>query len=69
MATNFFKTGVCLFFLKLILCGLLVCVCPRLRLLITSGMIQTSYDWLNKFYSCYLATVAIIIVSRVNNSG
>ena len=34
-----------------------VCVCPCPRLLITSGVmwrdIETSYDWLNKFYTCY----------------
>ena len=24
------------------------------RLLITSGMIWTQYDWLNKFYNCYI---------------
>ena len=39
-------------------CG---CVCLCLRLLIICGMIETSYNWLNKFYSCYMATVAIII--------
>ena len=38
-----------------------MCVCPRLRLLITSGVIWTSYDWLNKFYSCYMATVVVIV--------
>ena len=32
---------------------LCVCVCPSLRLLITSGMMWTQYDWLNKFYSFY----------------
>ena len=37
------------------------CVCVSLRLLITSGEIWTLYDWLNKFYSCYMATVAVII--------
>ena len=36
-----------------------VCLCPRL--LITSGVICTLYDWLNKFYNCYMATVAIIV--------
>ena len=45
-----------------------VCVCARIcvsapRLLITSGVIWTSYDWLNKFYSFYMAT-AFVIVSR-----
>ena len=37
-----------------------VCVCLPLRLLITSGMIWTSYDWLNKYYSYNMATVAVI---------
>ena len=27
-------------------------------------MIWTSYDWLHKFYSCYMATVAVIINGR-----
>ena len=27
------------------------------RLLITSGMIWTLYDWLNKFYSCYMVII------------
>ena len=38
-------------------CG---CVCPPLRLLITSGVIWTPYDWLNKGYSLYMAAVVII---------
>ena len=37
-----------------------VCVCLLPRLLITSGMIWTLYDWLNKFYSFYMAAVVII---------
>ena len=48
-------------FLKLFLCGHLqvclcvcvcvyVCVCPPSKLLITSGVIWTPYDWLNKGY-------------------
>ena len=44
-----------------------VCVCPRPRLLMTSGVcgvIWTSYDWLEKFYSCYTATVVIIVNGR-----
>ena len=53
-------------FLKLILCGSSICVCvfvcvSALRLLITSGVIWTPYDWLNKFYSCYMAIVVIIV--------
>ena len=27
----------------------------------TSGVVLTPYDWLNKFYSCYMVTVAVII--------
>ena len=37
-----------------------VFVCPPPRLLITSGVIWTPYDWLNKFYSCYMATIVIV---------
>ena len=33
----------------------------RPRLLKTSGVIWTLYDWLNKFYSCYITTVAVIV--------
>ena len=43
---------------------LCVCVSPLLRLLITSGVIWTPYEWLNKFYSCYLAIVVIIVNGR-----
>ena len=35
-------------------------VCSPLGLLIIRGMIWTSYDWLNKLYNCYMATVVII---------
>ena len=54
--------------------GIHVCVCvcecvyPRLRLLITSGMMWrdiSPYDWLNKFYSCYM----LIVVGIVNGRG
>ena len=38
-----------------------MCVCPAPRLLITSGMIWTPYDWLNKFYSFYMATLVSIL--------
>ena len=49
-------------FLKLFLCGrLYACVCPSPRLVKTSAMIWTSYDWLNKFYSFYMVTVVIIV--------
>ena len=40
-----------------------MCVCPPLRLLITSGMICTPYDLLSNFYSFYMAAV-VDIVSR-----
>ena len=36
-----------------------VCVSAP-RLLITSGVIWTPYDWLNKFYSFYMAAVVVI---------
>ena len=36
-------------------------VCLPLRLIITSGVIFTLYDWLTKFYSCYMATVVGIV--------
>ena len=40
-----------------------VSVCPPPRLVITSGMIWISYDWLNKYYT--FCTAAIVdIVSR-----
>ena len=38
-----------------------MCVCPPPRLLITSGVMWTTYDWLNKFYSSYMATVVITV--------
>ena len=38
-----------------------MCVCLPLRLLITSGMIWTLYDWLAKFCSFYTAAVVDII--------
>ena len=37
-----------------------VCVCTR-ALLITSGVIWTTHNWLNKFYSCYMGTIVIIV--------
>ena len=37
-----------------------VSVCPPPRLLITSGVIWTPYDWLNKFYSFYMVAVVVI---------
>ena len=50
-----------------------VCACMRVcvalppRLLITSGVILISYDWLNKLYSGYMAIV--IVVSIINGHG
>ena len=44
-----------------------VCLCPPPRLLIISGVMwhdMTPYDWLNKFYSCYMAIVANIVNGR-----
>ena len=39
-----------------------LCECASTpRLLITTGMIWTLYDWLNKLYSFYVATVVSII--------
>ena len=38
-----------------------VCVCLLPRLLITSDVMWTSYNWLNKFHSCYMGTVVSII--------
>ena len=38
-----------------------VCVCPSPRLLINSGVIWTPYDWLNEFYSHYMAIVVVIV--------
>ena len=52
-------------FLKLFLRGrLYMRVCLPLKLLITSGVMwhdMNSYDWLNKFYSYYMATVVVIV--------
>ena len=38
-----------------------VFVCPPPRLFITSGVIWTLYDWLNKFYGFYMAAVVGIV--------
>ena len=37
-----------------------VSLCLPLRLLITIGMIWTTYDWLNKGYSFYMAAIVVI---------
>ena len=47
-----------------------VCVSPPLRLLITSSMIWTPYDWLNKFYSfCVVAIVGIVSRHGLSNES
>ena len=52
-------------FLKLcFICNVSMCVCLPPRLLITSGIIWTPYDWLNKFYSFYMAAIVDIISRR-----
>ena len=55
-------------FLKLFLCGRLyargMCV-SALRLLITSSVIWTPYDWLNKFYSFYVVAVSLLVMGVV----
>ena len=46
--------------------GMRVCV-SRSGLLMTSGVMwhdMDSYDWLNKFYSCYMATEVVIVNGR-----
>ena len=66
---KFLNRLACAWFLKIDpvwIVGMHFCVyvCPRPRLLITSGVIWTSYDCLNKFYSCYMATIAVIVNGR-----
>ena len=46
------------------LCVCVLCVCSPPRLLITSGVMCTPYDWLNKFCNCYMAIVVVIINGR-----
>ena len=44
-----------------------LCVCPPPRLLITSGVIWRDMDHkrlVRKFYSCYMATVVVIVNRR-----
>ena len=50
-------TYICMYLLCVCVC---VCVCPPLRPLITSCVIWTPYDWLNKGYNFYKAAVVII---------
>ena len=47
------------------MCCVFACVhVSALRLLINSSVIWTSYDWLNKLYSFYIATVVGIVSRR-----
>ena len=39
-----------------------MCVCPPLRLFITSGVKRTLYDWLNKFYNLYMVAIGDISI-------
>ena len=56
----------CFFSVNVYMCmHVCMCVCPPPRLLITSGTICISYDWVNKFYSFYIAVVISIISGRV----
>ena len=50
-------------FLEIVSVWMSVCVCLPLRILITSGVIWTQYDWLNKFYNFYM-TAIVTIISR-----
>ena len=53
-----------MYFLMCVCMCVRVCVCVSApRLLITSGVIWTPYDWLNNFYSFYMMSVVI------NHSG
>ena len=60
---------VCTWFLKIVsvwtsVCVFVcvcLCVCPPPKLLITGGVIWTPYYGLNKFYSCYMGTVFVIV--------
>ena len=57
--------GVCLVYKNSFCADVCMCMCPPARppprLLIISGVIWTPCDWLNKFYSCYVATVLVIV--------
>ena len=55
--------GVCVF----VCVCVCVCVCVSLplRVLIKSGVICTSYDWLNKFYSCFMASITSLSLMSV----
>ena len=52
------QTSVCVFV------SVCLCVCPPLRLLITNGMVWNDMDLIRlvkQFYSCYMATVVVIV--------
>ena len=68
MILNQVRVGYSTGLLKLLLfvksvCMRAWCVCPSLRLLITSSIIWTQYDWLAKFYSLYIVAIVTIIIS------
>ena len=49
-----------------IFCPQRVCICLCLcvsapRLVMTSSVIRTPYDWLNKFYSFYVTAIVVIV--------
>ena len=41
-----------------------ICMCSPPKLLIIGGMIWALYDWLNKFYSFYMAAIVDNISGR-----
>ena len=45
-----------------------MCVCVPLKLFTTSGIIWILYDWLNTFYSFYMAAI-VVIISRCGLRG
>ena len=64
-----FKLGVCLPFASMYLVSYTwifadMCVCSPLSLLIISSVIWIPYDWLNRFYSFYVAAVVGIVSRR-----
>ena len=59
---------VCMYVCVCVCVCVCLCVCLPLKLLITTGVMwcdMDPYDWLNKFYSCYMATVVGIINGHV----
>ena len=64
-------THVCMCTCACVCANLWVCkfVCVHVstpRLLITSGKICTPYDWLNKFYNFYVATLVGVVGLSIN---